>query len=60
MRTRSVGPKGYYALLFRCRVHVLVTSSLALEHPVRERWMGARDREEDERKYEQGRGELSQ
>lgn len=59
---KASGPerREYYTLLFRCRVHVLVTSSLTLEHPVRERWMRARDGEEDERKYERGRGELSQ
>lgn len=37
MRTRPVGLKGYDALRYRRRVHVLVTSSLTLEHPVRER-----------------------
>lgn len=35
---KASGPERgkYYTLLFRCRVHVLVTSSLTLEHPVRE------------------------
>lgn len=37
MSTRPVGLEGYYALLFRRWVHVLVTSSLTLEHPVRAR-----------------------
>lgn len=60
MRWRPVGLTGYYTLLFRCGVHVLVTSSRILEHTARERWMRERDREEDERKYERGRGELSQ
>lgn len=36
---KASGPAGveHYTLLFRCRVHVLVTSSLTFEHPVRER-----------------------
>lgn len=46
-----------FQILSSCSCNQFTDST---EHTARERWMRERDREEDERKYERGRGELSQ